>query len=316
VRVLVTGAAAFIGPHLAERLLERGDTLVGIDCLRPDSYAASVKPERWAQLKARDGFVAVDGDLRHVDLRDVLSVVDVVVNEAAMTGLSRSWEDADIFAECNVVALERLLSAARDVRLERFVHISTSSVYGENAVGDERTPTNPISPYGATKLEAEHLVHRYAADSAVAGVVLRYFSVYGPRQRPDMAYHKFCEAMLDHEPLIVYGDGTQTRSNTYVADCVEGTVQAIADARVGATYNIAGARSIALSDAIAVLAEEFDTEPTIDWRPARRGDQRHTAGDASRAARDFGYDPKVTPREGLQQQARWHRAKREQLSLR
>jgi nucleoside-diphosphate-sugar epimerase len=315
-RILVTGAAGFIGSHLADRLLERGDTVVGIDCLLPDSYAASVKADRWDELRMRDRFEAVDGDLRHIDLRPVLSGVDVVVNAAAMTGLSRSWDDSRIFAECNVVALERLLCAARDVRLDRFVQISTSSVYGEHAVGDERTPTSPVSPYGATKLTAEQLVHAYAADGAVPGIVLRYFSVYGPRQRPDMAYHKFCEAMLNGEPLIVYGDGAQTRSNTFVSDCVEGTLQAIEDARVGDTYNIAGAHSITLSDAIAVLAEEFERQPIIEWRPPRRGDQRHTAGDASKAARHFGYAPKVTPREGLALQVCWHRAKREHFSLR
>ena len=225
----------------------------------------------------------------------MLSGVDVVVNEAAMTGLSRSWDDSQIYDECNVDALERLLCAARDVRLERFVQISTSSVYGEHAIGDEFTPTNPVSPYGATKLAAERLVAAFVADRALPGVVLRYFSVYGPRQRPDMAYHRFCEALLHGEPLVVYGDGMQTRSNTFVSDCVDGTVRAIDDARVGETYNIAGAHSITLSDAIAVLADEFDTQPLIDWRPPRLGDQRHTAGNADKAARDFGYAPSVPP---------------------
>jgi UDP-glucuronate 4-epimerase len=311
----VTGAAGFIGSHLADRLLERGDTVVGFDCLLPESYSAAVKSDRWERLMTRERF-AVDGDLRHDDLRAMLSGVDVVVNEAAMTGLSPSSDDSRIYDECNVMGLERLLRAARDVRLERFVQISTSSVYGMHAVGDESTPTDPISPYGATKLAAEHLVRACIDDHALPAVVLRYFSVYGPRQRPDMAYYKFCEALLNGEPLIVYGDGAQTRSNTFVSDCVEGTLQAIDNAHVGETYNIAGAHSIALSDAIAVLADEFDTQPMIDWRPPRQGDQRHTAGDADKAARDFGYAPSVTPREGLQLQARWHRARREQLSLR
>jgi nucleoside-diphosphate-sugar epimerase len=313
-RVLVTGAAGFIGSHLAERLLERGDTVVGIDCLLPDSYSASVKSERWERLRTRDRFEAIEGDLRHVDLRAALSGVDVVVNEAAMTGLSRCWEDSQVYTDCNVVALERLLGAARDVRLQRFVQISTSSVYGEQAIGDESTPVNPVSPYGATKLAAEQLVHDYSAHHGVPGIVLRYFSVYGPRQRPDMAYHRFCEALLNREPLVVYGDGTQTRSNTFVSDCVEGTVLAVDGGRVGETYNIAGAESIALIDAIAVLAEEFETRPVIDWRPPRPGDQLHTAGDARKAAREFGYSPKVAPREGLARQARWHLSRRAQLS--
>jgi nucleoside-diphosphate-sugar epimerase len=239
-----------------------------------------------------------------------------VVNEAGMIGLSRSWEDATIFRECNVTAVDRLLEAARHAQLHRFVHISTSSVYGEHAVGDESTPTNPVSPYGATKLAAEHLVHKYSANDAVPGVVLRYFSVYGPRQRPDMAYHRFCEAMLNGDPLVVYGDGTQTRSNTFVSDCVEGTLNAVDRAQVGATYNIAGGERIALNDAIAVLADEFGVRPVVDWRPQRRGDQRHTGGDASRAARELGFSPRVTPHDGLRRQARWHRSRRAQLSFR
>ena len=315
-RILVTGAAGFIGSHLCERLLERGDTVVGLDCLLAESYDASLKRERWDRLREREGFEAVEGDLRFMDVRAVVREVEAVVNEAGMIGLSRSWEDATIFRECNVTAVDRLLEAARHAQLHRFVHISTSSVYGEHAVGDESTPTNPVSPYGATKLAAEHLVHKYSANDAVPGVVLRYFSVYGPRQRPDMAYHRFCEAMLNGDPLVVYGDGTQTRSNTFVSDCVEGTLAAVDRAQVGATYNIAGGERIALNDAIAVLADEFGVRPVVDWRPQRRGDQRHTGGDASRAARELGFSPRVTPHDGLRLQARWHRSRRAQLSLR
>ena len=309
-RVLVTGAAGFIGSHLTERLLDRGDTVVGIDCLLEDSYSAAVKADAWEELRGRDGFEAVQGDLRSIELHDLLTGVDVVVNEAGMTGLMRSWEDSRIYHECNVIALERLLRAAYAGGVGRFVQISTSSVYGENAVGDERMATNPVSAYGATKLMAENLVHDYAANFGVPGIVLRYFSVYGPRQRPDMAYHKFCEALLDGTPLIVYGEGEQTRSNTFVSDCVEGTLLAIDGARVGETYNIAGAYPIALTDAIAVLAEELDVPPLIEYRPRRPGDQLHTAGDIGKAASHFGYAPKVGPPEGLRIQARWHRAKR------
>ena len=309
-RVLVTGAAGFIGSHLTERLLARGDTVVGIDCLLEGSYPSAVKAGVWADLRGLDRFEAVQDDLRTIELHDLLAGVDVVVNEAGMTGLMRSWENFRIYQECNVVALDRLLSAACAVGVERFVQISTSSIYGEHAVGDERTATNPVSPYGATKLMAENLVHHYAASFGVPGILLRYFSVYGPRQRPDMAYHKFCEALLDGAPLVVYGEGTQTRSNTFVSDCVEGTLQAIDGAEVGETYNIAGTHSIALIDAIAVLAEELDVEPVIECRPRRPGDQLHTAGDTSKAASHFGYAPKVRPADGLRNQARWHRARR------
>jgi UDP-glucuronate 4-epimerase len=178
------------------------------------------------------------------------------------------------------------------VKVGRFVQISTSSVYGENGVGDEQTVTNPVSPYGATKLTAENLLHDYAANFGLPGIVLRYFSVYGPRQRPDVGYHKFCEALLDGAPLVVYGEGEQTGSNTFVSDCVEGTLQPIDRATVGETYNIAGIHSIALTDAIAVLAEGLDVQPVLENRPRRPGDQLHTAGHIRKAASHFGYAPR------------------------
>ncbi len=311
-RILVTGAAGFIGSHLAERLLADGHAVVGVDCLLEDSYPASIKADNWRELRLCGRFEGVQGDLRCLDLRDVVRDVDVIVNEAAMSGMMRSWANFRTYTECNVIALQRLLHAARSVGIERFVQISTSSVYGYRAVCDERAATTPFSPYGVTKLAAENLLHAYAANYAVPGIVLRYFSVYGPRQRPDMAYHRFCEALLDGTPLVFYGDGLQSRTNTFVSDCVEGTVRAIEHARVGETYNIAGACSITLREAVDVLAEDFGAEPVIEYRPARPGDQLETAGVTGKAARDFGYEPAVEPGDGLRIQAAWHRARRAQ----
>ena len=219
-RVLVTGVAGFVGSHLAERLLADGQEVVGLDCFT-DYYPRPVKERNLVNLLGSPGFEFHELDLRRDDLEPVMSGVDVVVNEAAMAGLMRSWTDLDGYVSCNLLGLERLIQASAAVG--RFVHISTSSVYGTDAVGDEEAPTRPVSPYGVTKLAAEKLLLAHVEVHGFPGTILRYFSIYGPRQRPDMAYHLFTEAMLDGRPIVVFGDGLQSRSNTFVSDAVAGT---------------------------------------------------------------------------------------------
>jgi UDP-glucuronate 4-epimerase len=301
-RVLVTGVAGFVGSHVAERLLADGHEVVGLDCFT-DYYPRPVKERNLANLLGAPGFEFHELDLRRDDLGPVMSGVNVVVNEAAMAGLMRSWTDLDGYASCNLLALERLIRASGAV--ERFVHISTSSVYGTDAVGDEEAPTRPVSPYGVTKLAAEKLLLAHVEVHGFPGTILRYFSIYGPRQRPDMAYHLFTEAMLDGRPIVVYGDGLQSRSNTYVSDAVAGTIAAIDGARVGQVYNIGGGEELALLDAIRIIGGELGVEPSIRHEAARPGDQRRTWADTARARADFGYQPLVAPRTGLAEQVRW-----------
>lgn len=305
-RVLVTGAAGFVGSHLCDALLALGHEVVGVDAFVA-SYPRARKEANLAAAREHPRFRLVEMDLVDGDLDAVLDGVDVVVNEAAVAGLPRSWSDTMSYARNNIVGLQRLLDAARRADLVRFVQASTSSVYGQHAVTDETGPTRPISPYGVTKLAAEHLLTAYQDEFGLPVVVLRYFSIYGPRQRPDMAYQIFIEHLLAGAPITVYGDGRQSRSNTYVDDAVRATVAAIDHGRVGEVYNVGGGEVLTLIEAIEVISELLGVVPDIAMRPRRVGDQRHTAADTAKAHRDLGYVPRTRARDGLAAQAAWAR---------
>jgi nucleoside-diphosphate-sugar epimerase len=305
-KILVTGAAGFIGSHLAEQLLSDGHDVVGVDAFI-DYYPRHVKQRNLLAAAEHPNYRFVEADLRDADLDPLVEGADAIINEAAMAGLVRSWEDLPLYASCNLLALGRLIDAALRHRVERFIQISTSSVYGANAVGDETQPTHPSSPYGVTKLAAEHLIDAHRQVHGLPALILRYFSIYGPRQRPDMAYHIFSEAMLHGRPITLFGDGGQTRSNTFVSDAVRGTIRALEGGIPGEVYNIGGGEVISLRDAVEIIAAEVGVEPVIEMREARPGDQRHTAADTSRARDTFGYEPSIGAREGLRRQVAWHR---------
>jgi UDP-glucuronate 4-epimerase len=303
-RVLVTGVAGFVGSHLAEQLTHEGHEVVGLDCFT-DYYERSIKERNLHDVLRAPGFEFHELDLRYDSLEAALEGVEVIVNEAAMAGLMRSWSDLDNYVSCNILALERLVEAARAANVRRFLHISTSSVYGGDAVGDEDRPTEPVSPYGVTKLAAEKLLLAHVGVHGFPAAILRYFSIYGPRQRPDMAYHIFTEALMDGKPITVYGDGLQSRSNTFVSDAVAATIAALEGATIGGVYNIGGGEEIALLDAIQIIADQLGAEAEIRHEEARPGDQRRTWADTRRAKEAFGYAPRVAPREGLAAQVRW-----------
>lgn len=305
-RVLVTGAAGFIGSHLCEYLLALGHDVVGLDAFIP-YYPRALKEDNLTLARMSPRFTFYERDLRSDPLDECLVGVDAVIHEAAMPGLAQSWTDFDAYMTCNLQAVQRLLEASRRAGLQRFIHVSTSSVYGAHAVGDETLPTQPVSPYGVTKLSAEKLVLAYVAAFGFPAVILRYFSIYGPRQRPDMAYRIFIQAMLEGRPITVYGDGTQSRSNTFVRDCVRGTIQALEGARPGEIYNIGGGTVIQLREAIDIIAEILGVRPDIRYAPGRTGDQCHTQADCTKARRDFDYEPLVAPEEGLREQIAWQR---------
>src|SRR5436190_1353557 len=251
-KCLVTGAAGFIGSHLCERLLQAGHAVRGLDAFIP-YYPRAVKEANLAAARLHRGFEFRAADLRTDPLDELVNGVEVIFHLAAMPGLPRSWTDFDLYETCNVTATQRLLEAVRgSSSLQRFVYASTSSVYGRFASGDESLPPRPISPYGVTKLAAENLCRSYAEEQGLPLVVLRYFSVYGPRQRPDMGYARFIDAMLRDRPLPVYGDGQQVRGNTYVADCVEATVAAMT-APVAETYNVGGGEAASVWDILRRL---------------------------------------------------------------
>jgi nucleoside-diphosphate-sugar epimerase len=306
-RCLVTGAAGFIGSHLCERLLAAGHEVVGIDALIP-YYAPAVKAANVAAARNSRAFTFHRLDLRQGAPEAVLDSAEVVFHLAAMPGLPKSWTDFDLYEGCNITATQRLLEAVRRLpRLRRFVYASTSSVYGRFATGDETLPTRPVSPYGVTKLAAEQLCRAYAEVFGLQLVVLRYFSVYGPRQRPDMGYHRFIRALLEDAEITVFGDGEQVRGNTYVADCVEATVAA-ADATVGEVYNVGGGEAVSVWEVLRKLEAITGRKARVSRQPARPGDQRYTFADTTRLQRHLGWAPQARLEEGLARQVAWQQA--------
>jgi nucleoside-diphosphate-sugar epimerase len=306
---MVTGAAGFIGSHLSERLIREGHDVVGVDCFVP-YYDRAIKESNLTALRAQPGFHFAEADLRRDPLHNLVEGCDAVFHLAAMPGLMKSWNDFPLYSTCNLEATQRLLDAARDTRLPHFIHVSTSSVYGREATEPEDSPTTPFSPYGITKLAAENLCRAYEANFGTPFTILRYFSVYGPRQRPDMAYHILIKALLAGTSFPMFGDGEQTRSNTFVADCVEATYRAAQhrDAALGQVFNVGGGQIISLNDVVTLLEELTGRQAVIERKPARPGDQKHTAANIEKARRLLGYAPVTPVREGLEAEVAWIRS--------
>ncbi|MBW4668289.1 MAG: NAD-dependent epimerase/dehydratase family protein [Cyanomargarita calcarea GSE-NOS-MK-12-04C] len=306
---IVTGAAGFIGSHLAERLLKQGEEVIGIDEFN-DYYDPLLKRKNIHHLEAYPNFRLIEADIQLLDWHPLLKGVDVVYHQAAQAGVRASWgQGFRSYTERNISATQILLEAAKDAQsLKRFVFASTSSVYGDA----ETLPTyesicpKPVSPYGITKLAAERLCGLYQKNFGVPFVGLRYFTVYGPRQRPDMAFHKFFKSVLQNEAIPVYGDGQQTRDFTFISDVVAANLAAATEENaVGEIFNIGGGSRV-------VLTEVLDTMEEIVGKPIKRnhiekamGDARHTAADVSKAIKILGYQPQVSLREGLTQEWQW-----------
>jgi len=305
-RCVVTGAAGFIGSHLCERLLDDGHAVVGIDCFT-DYYPRPVKERNLAGLHGRPHFTFRELDLSAGVPAEAVAGAEWVFHLAAMAGLTRSWLDFDLYNRHNLTATHRLLEALRDSpSLRRLIYASTSSVYGRYAGGDETLPTRPSSPYGITKLAAEQLCRVYGEEFGVPVVVLRYFSVYGPRQRPEMGYYRFIDALLRGRPITLTGDGLQVRGNTYIADCVDATVRAT-QALPGETFNLGGGELVAVLEVIRKLERIIGRPATIERHPPRRGDQLATGADISKLTRHTGWKPTTGLDEGLARQVEWQK---------
>jgi len=304
-KCVVTGAAGFIGSHLCEELLKAGNEVVGLDAFIP-YYPKPIKELNLAKVQAHARFHFHDLDLRKDHLDAALTGAEVIFHLAAMPGLIKSWTEFDLYNSCNVQATQRLLEGVRRAAptLRRFLYASTSSVYGKYSTGDETLPTRPTSPYGVTKLAAEHLCRAYAENHGVPVVALRYFSVYGPRQRPDMGYFRFIQALQDNEIITVFGDGQQVRGNTYVSDCVAATLAAV-EAPVGETYNLGGGESASVWDILHKLEAISGKKALTKQEPARPGDQRQTLADTTKLRNHFDWQARVGLEEGLRRQWEW-----------
>lgn len=303
----MTGCAGFIGSHLCERLVDDGYEVAGVDCFT-GAYARELKRSNLDRLRDEPAFELLEADLAVDPLEPLLDGADEVYHLAGQASVRASFGPGRRdYARNNVVATRRLLAAAARVPLLSFVYASSSSVYGHarEQPTPETAPLDPISPYGLTKAAVEGLATGAWLDRGVPAVGLRYFTAYGPRQRPDMAFHRFMGAALAGEPLPLLGSGRQERDFTYVADIVDATRAAAAGGEPGTVYNVGAGRPVALADAIALIGDLLDRPLRLDSRPAARGDVGCTAADMTLAARELGVRPATPLADGLAAQLDW-----------
>ena len=308
-KALVTGAAGFIGSTLAEKLLADGADVIGLDCFT-DYYPRPVKERNLSGLTGQARFHFVESTIQQADWPALLKDRTHVFHLAAQAGVRKSWgRDFGVYTVNNIEATQVLLEAVARAApaLERLVYASSSSVYGDRVAMPMREDAlpQPVSPYGVTKLAAEQLCYLYYANDGVPTVALRYFTVYGPRQRPDMGFHKFLRAAIRGDAITVYGDGEQTRDFTYVHDAVTATAAAAVLGVPGRVYNIGGGSRVSINQVFEMIGRVAGRPPRVDVDPAQKGDMRHTYADTSLAQADLGFRPTVGLEEGIAAEYRW-----------
>ena len=316
-RVVVTGAAGFIGSHLCERLLALGHQVVGIDSFA-DYYGRSRKEENLADLKALPDFTFEEIDLVDADLRRPLRGARVVYHLAGQPGVRPSWGGQfDRYVRDNVLATQRLLETLKETSIDRLVFAGSSSVYGDAEMfpTKESALPRPVSPYGVTKLAAEHLALLYAKNFGLPVVSVRYFTVYGPRQRPDMAFALFMQALVDGDAIEIFGDGEQSREFTYVSDAVEGTIKAATADVAGQVFNLGGGSRVTVNRVLATLEDISRMKAKRKTLPSAPGDPRHTGASINLARERLGWEPRVSLREGLTKQWEWFQASRRRQGM-
>ena len=307
-RALVTGCAGFIGSHLADSLLDDGHEVLGIDCFN-DNYRRAPKLANLGRARDFDTFEFVPIDLARGDLLDLVEDCDAIFHLAAEPGVRSSWGGRfELYVRNNVLATQRLLEAAASEPRRRLVYASSSSIYGNAAClpTHESTIPAPFSPYGVTKLAGEHLCQLYRENHGLETVSLRYFTVYGPRQRPDMALHRFCHAAVSGEPITVFGDGSQRRDFTFVRDIVAATRAAAVTPDVPSRiYNIGGGSQVSIQRTLELLAGIANRPLDVRYERTEAGDVRETSADTARAAAELHYHPEFTFEQGLRAEYEW-----------
>jgi len=306
-KCLVTGAAGFIGSHISEKLIELGHNVIAIDCFT-DYYPRTIKESNIVGLRKNGRCTFIDENLLKVDLNKLLKGIDIIFHQAAQAGVRASWgKDFNIYIDNNILATQMLLEAARKSKIKKLIYASSSSVYGDikDIPMREDSPTLPISPYGTTKLAAEHLCQLYHKNFGIPAVSLRYFTVYGPRQRPDMAFNKFIKAMLSDKEIAIYGDGKQTRDFTYISDAVDANIAAMESKETGKTFNIGGGSRVSVNKVIEILENIIGEKARTAYTEKQKGDMKDTVADISRAQKLLGYKPKVKLEEGLKKEVEW-----------
>ena len=312
-RVVVTGAAGFIGSHLCERLLQDGHEVVGIDSFN-DYYERDRKEANLQNARKHPAFKLVEADLVTAGLSQALSGASVVFHLAGQPGVRPSWgSQFDRYVQANIVATQRLLETLRESPVKRLVFASSSSIYGDAEMfpTKETALPRPVSPYGMTKLAAEHLAFVYMRNFGIPATSLRYFTVYGPRQRPDMAFCRFMEALVENQEIGIFGDGEQTREFTYVSDAVDGTVKAASADVLGQIINLGGGGRVTVNRVLDTLEDISKLKTRRKYLPVAPGEPRHTGASINVARERLGWEPRVSLREGLTKQWQWFQETRE-----
>ena len=306
-KAIVTGAAGFIGSNLCQKLLSDGFSVTGIDSFT-DFYPRWIKERNISPLRVHTEFEFLDQDLDDLDTAGILEGADCVFHLAAQAGVRASWgRNFDIYLKNNIRVTQKLLEASKGLPLKKFIYASSSSVYGLTPTLPmlETNPVQPLSPYGVSKLAAEQLCFLYHKNFGVPTTSLRFFTVYGPSQRPDMAFHKFFKALAEDREIVVFGDGQQTRDFTFVDDIVQASLAALVSGKPGETYNVGGGHRKKLADVIRLMEGISRMKARILWTEKQKGDVPDTWADIRKARQDLGYSPKTRLDEGLEQEWRW-----------
>ncbi|MFC2160878.1 NAD-dependent epimerase/dehydratase family protein [Acidobacteriota bacterium] len=306
---LVTGAAGFIGSHLCKKLLKEGFSVTGIDSFN-DYYSRGMKDKNISPIQNHSQFQLISKNLNDIDLSSLLQGVDYVFHLAAQAGVRSSWgKSFSVYTENNISATQSLLEAAKDSSIKKLIYASSSSVYGlcPELPMAESSPLLPYSPYGVTKLAAENLCQLYFKNYSVPTVSLRFFTVYGPGQRPDMAFHIFLKAINENKPIPLYGDGKQTRDFTYIDDIIDANVHSLDKGISGEVYNVGGGNRREMKAIFPVLEKITGKKVLIQHTERQRGDVFHTYADINKAKKDLDFFPKISLEEGLIQEWEWIR---------